>query len=221
MSIASAIAAIGRGHRHPALLENARLETGSGEAFGEEAILSHFARQPIDLDGATWVETATGFGAVAKGRALFGDLYNGHIARLWRLDPAAGEPPEPAVSVAFDPDLRQARRDVFARAEDHPELGDEDLEALVAAGRSLIEHREPDDAPPLRIRAWLLRAFAEPHAVAGLFATHIVGDEPGGRSAGFVFTAALVDRSGTRMLVRDAAGEAQRRVSRWRPRLIP
>lgn len=222
MSIAAAIDAVVHGRRHSALLENARLETGAGEAFGEEAILSHFARHPLDLSGAVRVETAEGFAAVAGDRALFGDLYDGHVARLWRLDPAAGEPPEAAVGVAFDPDLRQARQDVFARIEDHRGPSPVEFEALVAADRSLLARRVAGEPPPLRARAWLLRALGGREATAGLFATHVVGDEPGGRSAGFVFAAALVGRSGeTDLLVRDGAGEARRRVAAWRPRLVP
>lgn len=220
MSIADAIAEIGRGHRHPALLENARLETGGGEGFGQEAILAHFTRHPLDLSDAVWIETPSGFATFADDRALFGDLYDGHIARLWRLDPVAGEMPEPAVSVAFDPDLRQARQGVAARIEDHPGLDPTRFDALVAAGRSLLTLRTADEAAPLRARAWLLRAFAGPDGAAGLFATHAVGDEVERRSAGFTFAAALVAGSDV-TLVRDGAGEAHRRVAPWRPRLVP
>lgn len=218
MSLREGLARIVAGRRSDALLQSVRLEAGGGVAFGEEAVLAHFQRHPAALDDADWVEAPHAFAMFAGEEAVVGDLYDGRIGRLWRIG-AAGEPAEPGVSVAFDPDLAQARRDVFARAEDHPDLDAEGFAALLEAGRGLVAETVPGEASPFRARAWLVRGVAGPGAVAGLFALHLLGNEPERRSAGFTYAAVLIDAAGVRS-VRDAAGEAHRRSAAWRPRLV-
>lgn len=187
--------------------------------FGEEMVLAQFQRHPLAMDGAMVIASPSCFAAFADESALFGDLYDGHIGRLWRLDPAAVEDIEPAVSVAFDPDLTQARGDLFARAEDHPDLAPAAFATVREAGHALLAEVRSAAAPPFRVRAWLVRAVGTAGSTAGLYALHQLGDEVEGRSAGFTYAAVLVE-GGTIRVLRDGAGEAQRLAAGWTPRLV-
>lgn len=214
MTLNDTLKAIGQGARAPMLLHNARLEAGGAVLFGEEMVLAHFRRHPLALEGARILASDTGFAVFGADDALVADLYDGHVGRMWRLGKDCGETVEPAVSVAFDPDLTQARGDVFARAEDHPGVDAAALAALLDAARELIA-----DPAPFRTRAWLVRALADGDAAAGLFAVHRLGDEAGGRSAVLAYAAVLAEGGGHR-IVRDLAGEAAVRAAGWTPRLV-
>ena len=161
MSARDAMVALAAGDREAVrradrLLGSCRLMWAGAEAFGEEAVLELFRASPLDLADATLVETGRSAALVGDDAALVADLYEGRIGRLWRI--GSGEPPEaePFVAVAFDPDLRQERGHVHFRAEDHPDLPGDGREALLAAGRTLI------DVPGAhRARAFAARAFGE------------------------------------------------------------
>lgn len=206
MKMKAVAAQLLRGERCAAVLHNCRLAAGGGEAFGEEAIREACRAAPYEVsDGSSWIENDRQFALFDEGLCLFADVYDGRFGRLWRVGRGGGIVPEPAISVPFDPDLRQARGDVEARAADHPDLPAERFEALVEAGRELV-----DGLPAYRARAFLLRAFTVGEVTAGLFATYRVAN--GVRTQGFGF--AGIQLAGNRTsVVQDLFAPPP-----WRPR---
>ncbi|WP_195908663.1 hypothetical protein [Novosphingobium sp. Gsoil 351] len=178
MTVSEHFAALADGRRpeQDGLLGNARCEWQGVEFLGEEAILAQFARQRFDCQGIAFhVETASGAAWIGTDAALFADLYDGRIGRLWRL--GAGHPGklERAVSVAFDPDLRQDRGEVAFRAEDHPELVTESAAALRSAASAALQTLARDGA--LRVRGFVTRAFGNGTAAAALVAVYVLSDD--------------------------------------------
>jgi hypothetical protein len=153
--------------------------------LSEEAILAAFAARPLDLDGELLsVETPLGAALIGEGLAIVADLYAGRIGRLWRVGDGIAQPPEPAIDVAFDPDMRQERGNLSFRAEDHPSLDPVAAERLLAAGRDLIEQMRSDGK--LRVRGFVLRAFGDEQASAALVSLFTLGNETR-RSASFSY----------------------------------
>jgi len=197
MSLADAFADLAASGASPMLLGNCKLEWAGTEIYGEEAIAEAFRAAPLSGDENTlFIESAHNAAWFANGSALFADLYDGRIGRLWRL--GAGEPParEPAVSVAFDPDLRQQRGAVLARAADHPLLDLAHLAPLEAAAAKLIAAPVGDSQH--RARAFLFRAFSSGEQAAALFAVHrLSGGEV--RSSSFAFAAVAITKDTPRI----------------------
>ena len=213
MSIAETFAALCAGRR-PAgdgLLGNARLEWGRGEAYGEEAVLESFRASPVDPGQGVLLAGATAAAWVGADGALFADLYDGRIGRLWRLGMGETPAPEPAVAVAFDADLRQVRGDVSFRAEDHPDLAATARDAVTMAGEALLR---VDHAPALhRARAFVVRAFSVGEATVALYAIHrLTGEAP--RRAGFGYALALIEPDAAPRPVIDPWSPSE-----WTPRL--
>lgn len=172
MTIAGHFAAIAEG-RLPddaGLLHTCRLEWQGSEAYGEEAILELFRGAPFAMEGAKLLETPNSAVLIGDDRALWADIYNGRLGRLWRIGGEARRIAEPAISVAFDPDLQQARRDVFLSPDDHPELAAGDLERVAEAGHKLCAL--PQTPPDHRVRAFVIRAFSAQAGSAALFALY-------------------------------------------------
>lgn len=165
MSAIGAIGAVGRGETPPALLHACRLEVGGFDAFGVEAIGDAFRRDPVDLTDAVVAEDAMHLAAIVDGQALFADLYDGNIGRLWRAGAPAPMAPEPFVAVPFDPDLTQARGDVMVAASDHPGLAADALPRVHDAGRAILAR----DPLAWRSRAFCIRAFGSMARGAALF----------------------------------------------------
>lgn len=190
MSVFCHFAALATGGRpsHFGLLGNCRLEWCSGEAYGEEAILELFRLSPFDPgQDAVLIQTDASAAWIGCDGALVADLYDGRIGRLWRVGDGSSPEPEPEVSVAFDPDLRQQRGDILMRADDHPELTD--VIGVVAAGKKLLT--AASSQPLHRARAFAVRAFTGEKGTAALFAVHrLTGGAT--RSGGFAFAAAIV-----------------------------
>lgn len=168
------------GARDTPVLGACRLESGGVDVFGSEAVIDAFRRKPLPLDDAVLIESPNGAALFASGEAVFADLYNGHIGRLWRVGQVNPGTPEPAVGVAFDPDLAQARAAVLFAASDHPDLTADAGARVEAAGRSII-----DDPAQFRARAFVVRAFGDATTGAALYAVH-------GLAAGVVRTASLI-----------------------------
>ena len=211
MSLRERLEALARGDAAGGLLLNTcRVEWAGAEAYGEEAIAELFRNEPMAFgDGAVFVRTATGAALVDADQALVADLYGEHVGRLWRIGAGGAPEAEPAVAVAFDPDLRQHRGDVYVRREDHPELAPDDLDRITKAGQRLVAAIEGE--PLHRARAFVVRAFSADGAAA-LYAVHRLS---GGatRQAGFGYAVAAWagDRAA---LLHD-----QRRPLPWTPRL--
>lgn len=211
MSVLDHLAAIATGRRPAAdgLLGNCRLEWRGAEAYGEEAILELFRTAPFEPgDGAVTVETGAAAAWIGTGGGLVADVYDGRIGRLWRIGEGDASEPEPAVSVAFDPDLRQARGGVLLQSGDHPDLDPDEAAALTDAVHALMAASLPQ-GPMHRSRSFVVRAFTGAGGTAALVATHRLtgGAERGG---GFGYGALVVDGPA----VADQAPEAP-----WTPRL--
>jgi hypothetical protein len=160
MSAIDHLRAIARGDTptDDGLLGNARCGWGRGELIGEESILAAFCAHPFNADGDVLaVEAGQGAALIGGQDALFADVYDGRIGRLWRVGAGVIFPDEPAIDVAFDPDMRQLRGDVYLRAEDHPALDGAGAEPLLAAARMHVDQVRRKGA--LRVRAFVLRAF--------------------------------------------------------------
>lgn len=200
--------------RRPAddgLLGNTRCGWGRHEVSSEEAILAAFAARPLEVgDDPFGAETASGAALVGRDRALFADVYDGRIGRLWRVGDTAPLPPEPAVDLAFDPDMRQERGSVHFRQDDHPDLDAAAGERLRDEARDLVERLQRDGE--LRVRAFVVRAFGDAEASAALLALHTLGNETS-RSARFSHAMVACHGEDVRVIV----DPSQRRE--WTPRL--
>lgn len=197
------------------LLQNCRLHAGGAEFYGEEAILERCRRDPHDLHDADAVAGPGHLALFAKRTAVVADLHGERPGRIWLL--ARGEPaePEPAIRVAFDPDLAQTRGDVLADAADHPALDPVAYEPLLAAARDLVAEAVGEDPPAYRARAFLIRAWSEGGRGVGVFALHRLGSGPA-REAAWSYATVLVDGDEAKTW-RDRAGEGARTL--WRAAL--
>ncbi len=213
MSVHDTFAALFDGHRpaHDGLLGNARLEWGGGEAYGDEAVLQSFSEMPIDIAQGTIVQGDTAAAWIGAETALYVNLYDGRIGRIWRLGPGSPPPVEPSIAVAFDTDLEQARGTIAFRDTDHPELGGWAHDAIVAAGRELLVS---DHVPPLhRIRGYVVRAFSADDDAVALYALHrLTAEQP--RRAGFGYAMAKLAAGADPLLMVDPWSPPE-----WTPRL--
>ena len=169
------------------LLGNTRCAWGSVDLLSEEAILAAFAAQPFDLSGDLHaVETEQGVALIGADQALYADLYDGRIGRLWRIGASPPLAPEPAIDVAFDADMRQERGDLSFRAEDHPCLEAAAAERLAAAARGLLDTLRRQGK--LRVRGFVVRAGGDSAASAALIALFTMSNDTA-RAASFGYAA--------------------------------
>lgn len=223
MSIVNNLRMLALGERPgDTLLPPVRLFAGGTEYFGEEAILHAFRRAPLALRSTAEVVEAEGHIAiVAEDAALFATLYGERIARLWRLGPGEPAEAEPAIGVPFDTDLRQSRRDVAFRPEDHPALSATGAEVVEAIGRDLAQgwNGTEDQLSAYRRRPFAIQAFDDGNHGAVLFGMYQLGPDAV-RSSGFTFVAATFnlgsDRPAARQVVHDPAGKAALALRPWR-----
>jgi hypothetical protein len=201
------------------LLHSIRLEARGVEAYGEEAIVDQFRSDPFTISEAARIVEAPGHIAIFDGStALVADLYGANIARLWRLGVGHPLDAEQGISVVFDPDLAQSRGDVFMVASDHPELAPNAVDAVVLAGRALLQAGDPQQQDSaFRTRAFAIRAFGRESDGVALFAVYRLTGTPV-RESGFAMAAACW-RSDERHIVRDRAGEASVLRRPWTPRI--
>ena len=193
------------------LLGNARCGWGRGELIGEESILAAFCASPFSTDGDVLaIATKQGAALVGPHDALIADIYDGRIGRLWRVGGATNSD-EPAIDVAFDPDMRQLRGDVYFRAEDHPELDGLTAERLLAAARAHVD--QVRHAGALRVRAFVVRAFGDADGGAALLSVYAMSNATS-RSAGFSY--AIVGMGPGDDLVRSVGQQTPPRA--WTPR---
>lgn len=193
------------------LLHTCRFDGLGHETYGEEAIVARMAIEPFPIDDDALIfEDATHIAVLSGQRAMFADLSGGNIARLWLLGPDGFGGVEAQVSVVFDPDLAQARGDVFFAASDHPALAADAAARVLAAGREIVAAA---DGP--RTRAFAIRAFGNAEGGAALFAVYRLHPD-GDATAGFVNAAAFWGAEET-YVVRDAGGEATLAARAWTP----
>jgi hypothetical protein len=108
--------------------------------------------------------------------------------------------------------MHQVRGRLYFRAEDHPELDAADAERVLSAAIAHLDSIRR--AGKLRVRGYVVRAFASPDGAAALLAVHTLGNETR-RSAGFAY--AVIGLGSARDAVRVVSGENPPRD--WTPRL--
>jgi hypothetical protein len=200
--------------RRPAddgLLGNTRCAWGGAEVLSEEPILAAFAARSFDAAGElAAVETPQSAAIVWADRALVADVYEGRIGRLWRVGDEPAVPPEPAIDVAFDPDMRQERGSVFFRREDHPALDDVAVEPLLATAEDLIEATQAKGK--LRVRGFVVRAFGGHDGSVALVSLYSMGNETS-RTSSFTYAVVSTGPAGANALSDRPPGRE------WTPRL--
>ena len=92
MSAIAALRALAAGRPLPdSILGACRLESGNIDAFGSEAIGDAFRRVPLaEVSLAEGAECATAALLLTHDEALFADIYDGRIGRLWRIGQRGG-----------------------------------------------------------------------------------------------------------------------------------
>jgi hypothetical protein len=225
MSSLQLIRSVARGERpNGELLPPCRLEAFGAEFYGEEAIVQYFRLSPLQVsEHAAVVQGERHLAIFENDTALFADLFEGKISRLWRLGPGPVAAAEPALDVPFDADLNQARGDVAMRAEDYPDISPEVFPVLQKIGRDLSRDWSEEQGPaPYRTRAFLIRAFTQDDAGAALFSLYQVGHAPV-RTTGFSYAAALFRMEGkdlaTCRIIEDLSGAQAVEARVWRPRV--
>ncbi len=207
------------GRPESGLLHTLRLEAFGIEVYGEEAVLESFQGDAFELDdNATVVEAPGHIAIFDSDTALVADLHGTNIARLWRLGGGEHLDAERAISVVFDPDLAQARGDVFFATSDHPQLSVDAADRVRLAGRTIAraDHLE-DDHNTYRTRAFVIRAFGSAVEGVALCAVYRLTGDPV-RESGFAMAAAHWTSAGLH-IVRDRAGEAAASIRPWTPRI--
>jgi hypothetical protein len=212
MSAVETLTVLMRGdHPTAGLLHTCRLEGCGGESYGVEAIVENFRVLPM-AEGADQLvfEDDTHMAVFDGEDAVFADVIEGNIARLWRLGSDDFLTLEPGISVSFDPDLVQERRGFFFDAALHPTLSDDAVEKLTTIGQELAR-----DDGAYRTRIYALRAFGSADRGAALFAVYRL-DGDGARTSGFTHAAVAWGASETHV-VHDLAGQAALSIQPWTP----
>jgi len=161
------------------LLHNCRFEGAGARAFGREAILEILRPETPSAEFVQVLEgsrNAALFASDARGFvALFADLFDGSITRLWYLAPNA-LPKEriEQLDVPFDASFGQLIPGLEFDAHDHPELAPSHGARVNALTLSLLEPGRADRialksaARLTRLRPFVLRAFSVGDAAAVL-----------------------------------------------------
>ena len=221
--------AAGRKPADFALLQNARFEGLGARAFGREPILGLFAHAPLEVSDTSEVyETPRNLLAVEGDSALFADLHDGRVVRLWALGASEAGAPEPSVSVARDLDMSQFEDDVFFDPAYHVDLAPDDATALrsVAVALTQPEAQSGGLAIPdvFSCRAFVTRAFSARGHVCALIV--LAGASDPVRRKPFSVNAALTFAAGdiaghTAKLILDQAGLRADYSKQWTPRIAP
>ena len=208
------------GRMPPNVVPAVRLEGFGTETYAREPVAALLARHPEGFDDALIVggrSAACLASQTPDGSALFADLHDGNIVRLWRLGgTVAAIVARQRVAVAADDDLSQLRSPVFFDAADHRELIEPD--AIVAAATAAATLDFGLGAPPLRTRVFVRRAFTAGAASAALFGLSVLAN--GARRQPLAFNvAALCFPGRAPRLIIDRAGLAAAQAAAWIPHL--
>ena len=194
------------------LLHNARFEGLGTEAFGGDAIAELFRAHPLSWEGPAdrvmHSRFAAVFGRTSQGAAaIFADLYNGKIARLWLLgNESAGHSAVAKTPVPADFD-RDQRSHVFTFDTDvHPALTASHADRVNQFGQTLVDGAVAFPGANVRhsrVRPIVLRAFSNGERAAVLLAVQSVRDLD---TSGPVLSYAGVLLGADERLVSDGAG---------------
>lgn len=206
-----------------AVLHNCRTAGFGATAYGREEGAALFRAMPLDLnpgDAVVSDETVALFGNDADGipAALFADVHDGQIMRLWALGSRQHDAgPVDATHVPVDLDLDQRGGAFDVVAVDHPALDPNGAEALRRLGQDWIDGQPRDIFGPVgRARPILLRAASGGGRSAALMM--VQGLTPTKGVARFAVGVLIGDAG---KIVVDAAGRAAglacRRVVELRP----
>lgn len=159
------------------LLAACRTQAYGAEAFGGVMACQMFSRQPAALSREPHLVAANQALAIfdidgdGREQAIFADLYNGYVGRLWRL--GGGETDaeaEAGLVVAVDAKLSQLREGVALSPGDHPELDPAALPALRELAASVAKMNPCGGGALIDGRAFVVRAFTEGDRGAALLA---------------------------------------------------
>jgi hypothetical protein len=214
MSALETLTALLRGDQPTSgLLHNCRLEGCGHESYGVEAIVENFRSLPMadGTDQLIFQDTAHMAIFVAD-EALFADVIDGNVLRIWRLGSGDFLQPESGISVSFDPNLSQAGQALCFDPKLHPALSSDAAEKLTEIGLRLAQN---DDA--YRACVFVLRAFGNAERGAALFAIYRLthGDV---RASGFAHAAFAWGASETHV-VHDIAAQNAFSEQPWTPRI--
>lgn len=152
-------------------LHTARLEWGGGEFYGREAVedglgaLEGFSPIFAIYAERFWVE-------LDAGSALCADVWDGRLARVWRLGREPHDKRPQLLDIPSDPRLDQAGAALRFAPEDHPDLQAADVARLAEA---VSDWR--DAGLPIRIAPLVLRAASGEAGCAALI--RLEGERPG------------------------------------------
>jgi hypothetical protein len=135
-----------------------RMESADCEAFGVEAIADMFRRFPFP-EQSTRIDQDPIEARIAEDEALLIERQGTVIVRVWRIGATARGLGESSLMVAFDTDLSQERRDVFADIDD-PELRG----VVINHGRTVLAGLDA-----FRSRAFALRAKGDRNSGVALY----------------------------------------------------
>jgi hypothetical protein len=214
-----------------ALLHNCRLEGAGTSAYGRDEILSFFRNAHSSPD---WVQLVEGircaalFTSDASGpTAVFADLYEGRINRLWYLaSTALALASAQRIDVPFDPAVGETEPRVAFDPADHPDLQAAHVDRVHSWSTGLLEG-DGDETPLPRIVAGLsrprlgvLRAFSSGDLVAVLAMLNAQRDDGRAGIAQFLIAARLTAEHGTgATTVIDEGGRQAELARTWRPAL--
>lgn len=207
-----ALASLGRDD--DVLLSTTWFEGMGTRLFGAEATAAALRRHPLSVSDSGVVRACDHALAIVDGEhALFADLIDGRAHRLWRI----GAPFEARIattSVAADPDLGQVVDRVWFAASDHPGLGEDAAERLVAHLDAYA--RLAEDGATRRCRVAVRRAFESGDAVAALLS---VQRWPNAGPRVSTLANAVLILSGDKARLASDASDTVRAAANWRPRL--
>jgi len=215
MSAVETLRTLASGERPAAgLLHSCCLDAFGVEVYGEEAIVQTFRRRVTAFaDSATIIEAPGHVGIFDGQTALVADLFDANVGRIWRLGEGLPLDAEPGVSVSFDPDLNQARGNLFMATSDHPALSSDAFPLVVQAGETITRVGATD----YRARAFLIRAFGTVNSGAALFAVYRLSGEETLKS-GFAMAATYWNGPVVRLII-DRSGAAAIAERPWTPRV--
>lgn len=207
------------------LLHNCRFEGMGTEAFGGDAIAELFREAPLAWTGETVVvdnpRFTAAFGYTTRGPiALFADVQEGHVTRMWLLgDDDAGDPAPIVTAVPADPILSQCAPRLALAATEHPALDADHVAAIECFGQTLINGEQPFPTPATphaRVRPVVLRAISSGDRTAVLMHVRSLRHrERGGISHAYAATLLGPDER----FVPDLAGLRRSERAEWRPRV--